>query len=170
MKVMKFNTLYAAMFGLSLALSAPAWADKSAMPTEPQEQSAATKSVQADVDKASGAKAEEKRKAILDDAIAAISETQKALVALDENKPKDALKALEVATSKLELLLARDPALAFAPIAVDVRTYDLLARPETVKAVVKEAEDALEDGAVQKARGLLAGLASEIVFSTTSVV
>ncbi len=169
MKVVNYKTLYAAMFGLSLVLSVPAWADKSAMPTEPQEQSAATKSVQTDVDKASGAKAEEKRKAILEDAIAAISETQKALVALDENKPKDALKALETATGKLELLLARDPALALAPVAVEVRTYDLLARPETVKAVVKEAESYLEDGEVQKARGLLANLASEIVFTTTSI-
>jgi hypothetical protein len=169
MKNMKLKPLYAALFGLSLALSAPAWAEQSAMPAKPQEQSEATKSIQPDVDKASGAKAQEKRKAITADAIAAVEATQKALLALEEKKPDDALKALEQATGKLELLLARKPELGLAPVAVNVQTFDLLARPETVKAVVKEAEDYLEDGAVQQARELLAGLASEIVFSTTSI-
>ena len=169
MKVMNYKTLYAAMFGMTLAFTAPTWAEKAPMPVKPEKQSAVTQSVQSDVEKASAAKAEEKRKAILEEAIAAISQTQKALVALTENKPKDAEKALEAATGKLELLLARDPALALAPVAVDVRTYDLLARPETVKAAVKDARDALDDGEVQKARGLLADLASEIDFITTSI-
>ena len=169
MKKINLKPLYVAMFGLGLALSSPAWAEKSAMPTEPEKQSTETQSVQQQVDEASSKKATEKREAILQEAIAAVAETEKALQALEQNKPKDALKALEVATGKLELLLARDPKLALAPIGVTVRTYDLLARPETVKTVVKEAEDLLEDGEVQKARHLLANLASEIVFTTTSI-
>ncbi len=171
MKKFDFKPLCAAMFGLTVALSSPVWAEesKSAMPTEPQQQSAETQSVQGDVDKASAAKETEKRKEILEDAIAAVEQTHKALQALEQSKKDEALKALEIATGKLELLLARDPKLALAPIGVEVRTYDLLARPETVKAVVKEAEDFLEDGEVQKARHLLANLASEIVFTTTSI-
>ncbi len=171
MKKLDWKPFCLALSALTLALSGPAWAEeaKSSMPTEPQQQSAETQSVQGDVDKASAAKEAEKRKAVLEDAIAAIEQTRKALVALEENKPKEALEALEVATGKLELLLARDPKLALAPIGVEVRTYDLLARPETVKAVVKEAEDYLEDGEVQKARHLLGNLASEIVFTTTSI-
>ena len=171
MKKFDFKPLCAAMFGLTVALSSPVWAEesKSAMPTEPQQQSAETQSVQGDVDKASAAKETEKRKEILEDAIAAVEQTHKALQALEQSKKDEALKALEIATGKLELLLARDPKLALAPIGVEVRTYDLLARPETVKAVVKEAEDFLEDGEVQKARHLLGNLASEIVFTTTSI-
>ena len=169
MKKINLKPLYVAMFGLGLALSSPAWAEKSAMPTEPEKQSTETQSVQPQVDEASSKKTTEKREKILEEAIAAVAETEKALQALEQNKPKDALKALGVATGKLELLLARDPKLALAPIGVTVRTYDLLARPETVKTVVKEAEDLLEDGEVQKARHLLANLASEIVFTTTSI-
>ena len=169
MKKVNLKPLYIAMFGLGLALSSPAWADESAMPTEPEKQSTETQSVQSQVEEASGKKADEKRQEILQEAITAVAETEKALQALEQNKPKDALKALEVVTGKLELLLARDPKLALAPIGVAVRTYDLLARPETVKAVVKEAKDLLKDGEVQKARHLLANLASEIVITTTSI-
>lgn len=166
---MNLKPLYAAMFGLSLALSSPVWAQESAMPTEPQAQSAAAQSVQGQVDSAANEKAQEKRKEVLEDAVAAVQSTIKALQALDENKPKDAIKELEVATGKLELILARDPKLALAPIGVTVQSYDLIAQPETVKKVVKEARDLLDDGKVQDARELLMDLASEIVFTTTSI-
>jgi hypothetical protein len=50
-----------------------------------------------------------------------------------------------------------------------VVTHDLLASPDTVKAIIHDAENYLEDGEIQKARPLVANLASEIVISSTSI-
>ncbi len=111
----------------------------------------------------------EKRKEILSEATAAIRETQNALKALDEKKEKDALAALERATGKLEIILARDPDLSLAPAGVDMVTYDVLADIDAVKKLRDQAEDALEDGYVQDARRLIRNLASEIVISVSNI-
>lgn len=111
----------------------------------------------------------QQRKKILDEAVSAIQETKKALKALEDKKSDEALKALERATGKLNILLARDPHLALAPIDVTVATYDVYATPDQIKAVRKQAEDYLENGEVQKARLLMRGLGSEIVISVTSL-
>ena len=111
----------------------------------------------------------EKRKKIMEEATAAVNETKKALKALEDNKPKDALAALEVATGKMVLILARDPELALAPVDVNVATFDLYATLDSIKGAVAQSEDLLEGGEVQKARSLLSGLGSEIVISVTNI-
>ena len=169
MKTMQLKPLVAALLSLGLIASVPSFADDSALPAEPQAKSEATESVQPQVDAKATEQAAEKRKKITADAIEAVNETKHALTLLDENKPDEALAALEKVTGKLELILARDPKLSLAPVDVEVVTHDLLASPDTVKAVIKEAEDYLEDGEIQKARPLVASLASEIVFRTTSI-
>jgi hypothetical protein len=145
------------------------YAGESSLPDEPQAQSPTTQSVQAEVDDNTSDKVDEKRKEILADASVAIDETRKALQALDEGNTEEALAALEMATGKLELILVRDPALSLAPVDVRVVTHDLLASPDTVKAIIHDAENYLEDGEIQKARPLVANLASEIVISSTSI-
>jgi hypothetical protein len=170
MKKPTVNPFLVALLGQALVIAAPAAAtEESALPSEPQAQTPATESVRPQVEKKASDKALEKRKKILDEATAAIAETKNALKALEGNKVDDALKALEIATGKLELIIARDPELALAPVDVTVVTYDLLASPDTVKEVIDEAEDYLEDGEIQEARPLVANLASEIVFRTTSI-
>jgi len=169
MKTTKLEMLLVALISLGLTTSTKVLAEDTALPEKPQEQSEATESVQPEVDKQSTGKAVDKRQKILAEAGVALDETAKALKALDEDKPEDALAALETATGKLELILARDPGLALAPVDVEVVTYDLLASLDTVKAMIEEAEDYLEDGEVQKARPLVANLASEIQFRTTSI-
>ncbi len=169
MKTLTRKSLRLALLGLGLMASVPAFPEDSALPAEPQAQSAATESVQAEVDQQATDKTAKKRQRILAEASAALTETQEALRALEEQKIDEALAALERATGKLELILARDPTLALAPVDVEVVTYDLLASLDTVKAMIDEAEDYLEDGQVQKARPLVANLASEIVFRTTSI-
>jgi len=163
--------LYISLISLALTLSASVFAEDkdTALPTEPQERSEATESVQPQVDEASTDKAAEKREKIVNEATAALRETENALAALDEGKPDEALAALEKATGKLDLILARDPSLALAPVEVEVVTYDLLASLDTVKAMIEKAEDYLEDGEIQKARPLVANMASEIQFRTTSI-
>jgi hypothetical protein len=164
-----FSLLMAALINLGLMVSTPAFGGESSLPDQPQAQSPVTQSVQAEVDNAAANKAAEKRRKILADASAAIDVTEKVLQALQDGDTETALKALETATGKLELILARDHALGLAPVDTEVLSYDLLASVDTVKAMIHDAEDYLEDGEIQKARPLVANLASEIVFRTTSI-
>ena len=88
---------------------------------------------------------------------------------LDANKTKEALAALELASGKLELVLARDAKLALAPVDVRVITHDIHANVESVKKAVKLSRELLSDGEVQKARPIVANLASEIVIQTDNL-
>ena len=169
MNRLNFMPLYALVFSLGLAVSYPLSSSESSLPDEPQTQPPATQSVQKDVINEVTERADEKRKKILADANEAIEETRRALQALDEQKTEEALAALEKATGKLELILARDPTLALAPVTVEMVTYDLLANIDTVKAMIHDAENYLEDGEIQKARPIVANLASEIVIKSTSI-
>lgn len=169
MNIMNQKTLYAALLSLGLIASSPAFAQDTALPRKPQEQTEVGKSVQPQVDAKATEQAAEKRKKITADANAAVAETKNALKLLDEKRANEALAALERVTGKLELILARDPKLALAPVDVEVITFDLIAKLDTIKAVIKKAVDYLEDGEVQKARPLVANLASEIQIRTTSI-
>ena len=111
----------------------------------------------------------QQRKKIMDEALPAIVETKNAIKALEKKKSQDALKALERATGKLNIMLARDPKLKLAPITVDVSTQDLYATVDQIKKDRKQAEKYLEDGEVYKARMLIRGLASEIVITVSSI-
>ncbi len=112
---------------------------------------------------------DKKREALVDEAFTALSETKKALKALEDNRPQDALKALAEVTGQLEIVVSRDPGLAFVPIDVEVVSHDVYANLETINKAKEEAEELLEDGKLQKARTLLSGLASELIVSTFSL-
>jgi YfdX protein len=112
---------------------------------------------------------EDKRRTLMADATSAIQETQAALKHLDDGKTKEALAALERATGKLDVILARDPTLDLAPAGVGVVTYDVRGGPDAVKQVRKQAEDLIDAGQLQKARRLLNNLASETVISVTNI-
>lgn len=111
----------------------------------------------------------EKRKEVISDAVVALQETRAALQALDDGKTSEALSALERATGKLEIILARDPALALAPTSVSAMTHDILGSLKAVKEAREEAEDLLDEGKVQDARQLISHLASETVISTVNL-
>jgi hypothetical protein len=160
----------ASCLALMLAMPYPAVAETA--PTPAAQMAAA--SPPAAVSKTNAAQQEqtqtaEKRKQISAEAIAAIRETQNALKALDEGKKSDALAALERATGKLELILARDPKLALAPTDVSAMTMNIMADAQKVKEVRNEAERLLSKGQVQDARHLLHGLASETVIGVSNI-
>jgi hypothetical protein len=111
----------------------------------------------------------EKRKLITAEAVEAIRETQNALKALDDADKDGALKALERATGKLDLILARDPNLALAPNSVSEETYDLYADADKVRAARAQAEDLLVDGKIPEARQILDALRSETVISVSNI-
>jgi hypothetical protein len=163
------GALPAALLCIGLACSAPDSVAASTLPSRAQAQSASSKAVQPQVDKQASDAAAQKRKTLIADATAAIAETEQALKALEEKKTDVALKALADATGKLELIIARDPKPALAPVHVDIVTHDLFADPATVSAVTLEARKDLDAGKVQDARRLLAALASDIEVHTSNI-
>ena len=169
MNTSKLKALSVAMLAMGLMLSPQGFAAESALPKRPEPQSQPSKSVQVEVNKKTADTAAEKRKELIADAQTAIAETEKALQALKENNNKEALNALANATGKLELVLARNPKLDLAPVKTDVEIIDLLSNRETVKAVLKEAKMYLSDNEIQKARPLIANLASEIDYRTSNI-
>lgn len=169
MNTYKLKALSVAMLTMSLMLSPQSFAAESALPKKSEPQSQASKTVQVEVNKKTAETVAEKRKELIADAQTAIAETEKALQALREKKNKEAIDALANATGKLELVLARNPKLDLAPVKTDVVIFDLLSNPETVKAVVKETKVYLSDNEIQKARPLIANLASEIQYRTSSI-
>jgi hypothetical protein len=112
---------------------------------------------------------EEKRKSLMADATSAIQETQAALKYLDEDKTKEALAALERATGKLDVILARDPKLELAPASIAVVTYDVQGGLDAVQKVRQQAEHFMQEGRLQDARRLLKNLASETVISVSNI-
>jgi hypothetical protein len=108
----------------------------------------------------------EKRKTLMADATSAIGETQNALKQLDDGKKKEALAALERATGKLDIILARDPSLTLAPAGVSVVTVDLQGGIDAVKQLRK---DLMDQGRVQEARHLVKNLASETVVTVANI-
>ncbi|WP_166869934.1 YfdX family protein [Massilia mucilaginosa] len=144
-------------------------ANQAPPPKRPEPQPPASQSVQPQVDKRTADAARQKQRELMAEAQAAIAETERALKALDDKRTRDALSALASATGTLELILARSPRLALAPVRTDVLTHDLLARDDTIKAAVKAVRDRLRDGDVQKARQLMQSLASEVEFRTLNI-
>jgi len=130
----------------------------------------AAKSVEAkSVEALVQAQGETRRKQIVDDAVDALARTRAALEALENNDTEAALEGLAVSIGKLELLMARDPALALAPTGIAMATRDLSGAKGAVHEIIRDAERLLADGQIQAARMLLDGVASELVISTTSL-
>ena len=124
----------------------PSLAADSMQPNKPAAQSERGRAVQSTIEKQTTQAAAEKRKNL-----------------------SAALSALAEATGKLELIVAREPKLALAPVRVEVVSYDLLANPTTVKSTIQTATKALNAGEIQTARVLVEALASEIQLRTTNV-
>lgn len=169
MKTLKCSSSCAVLVATGLLFATLGNAADSRLPAKAEPQSQVSQSVQPEVDRKTAEAAQEKRRQLIAEAQTAIAETEKAQQALADKKAKAALDALAAATGKLELILARNPKLALAPVRTEVITHDLLAKTDTVKAAVMEARDFLNKGDIQKARPLISGLASEIELRTLNV-
>ena len=159
-------TIFSAFF---LLVSNPSYAVDKEKEVTSEIKSESTQAVQPAVENKTDEKIDEQRKKILSEASAAITESRKALKALDEDKPDEAIKALELATGKMALIVAREPELALAKVDINIKIYDLFARIETLEATVKQATEYLEDGEVQLARPLVSSLASEMVIESINI-
>ena len=141
----------------------------SSLPARPEPKPEVVTEVQPEVQKETDSQAADKRKQVLDEAVSALALTKSARAALDEKESARALATLAEVTGKLELIVAREPTLALAPVDVRTIVHDLFANTETVEAMTDEALDALKHGEVQRARRVLALLASEIVIAVTNI-
>ncbi|RUM39176.1 MAG: hypothetical protein DSY58_00935, partial [Desulfobulbus sp.] len=123
------------------------------------------KEVKAKTLKAAG----DKRATVMKEAVAALAQTGTAIEALDKKDKQQALDTLALVTGKLDIVIARAPELALAPIDVRVQTYDLINSVDVIKETVKTARELLKDGEVQQARDILMGLISEVDVTVTSI-
>ena len=146
----------------TMLIAGPLQAEESkALPQNPQ--------VQESLKQEAGKKADEKRQEVIQEAVSALQETFNALKALEDGKKEEALKALANATGKLELVVARDPALALAPVDVGMTTYDVIATAKEVQLAREQVIRFLEEGNLPAARELLNSLRSEVVVSVAAL-
>ena len=131
--------------------------------------SSQTQSVEPEVQTEIGKMDAERRAKLLADAQTALDETRNAIAALDKGDKQAALAALERATGKLDLVVARDRSLALAPVALVTTIHDLYATADSVKAAVKLARDDLASSQVQQARTLLQRLVSQAELQVTDL-
>lgn len=143
--------------------------NETAMPEAPGDQAEATQSVEGSVADEASKQIAEKRAALIEDAVRSIEESRTAVTALDEGDIEAALEALAVATGKLDIIVAREPELALAPISVSAVREDLIATVEGIEELREEIEELVDDGKIQQARPLVAAFGSEIIISTTSI-
>ncbi len=97
------------------------------------------------------------------DAVAALDETRKAAKAIADGKNDEAISAIERATGKIAILVARKPETGFVPVDTEITTIDIAPRDaNALSDIVKKAEKALDDKDYPLARILLEGLTSEV--------
>ncbi len=99
---------------------------------------------------------------IIKGAVEAVALTQKVLVDLNNKDTKSAIKDLEDAIGKLEVVLAAEKAPKFLPIDTSIRAMEYLGDVKHIKKNINIVESLLNNGKVQEARVLLNTLRSEI--------
>ena len=128
-----------------------------------QQRQNAEKQTHPDVEKERRSAQEQASQALDQDALAAINETQNAIMAISQNKKNDALAAIEAATGKINILLARNAKAALIPVASEVEVIDAAPPDEkAVQALDNRVSEAVKNKNYPTARLLLYSLESEI--------
>ena len=110
------------------------------------------------------------RKNLDQDAIAAIDETRNAIKAIASNQTDQALAAIERATGKIDILVARKPANGVIPVATEVTMIDTAPDDlEMIQQLAAAVNDAVKQRDFPAARVVLGRLMSEIRVRTYSL-
>ncbi len=144
-----------------LALSLAGFAMVPAMAEETTKQSAANQAAETT--------ARDGATQVMDDALAALKETDAAIKALADGKKDDAVAAIERAVGKLEVSLTHNPDLALVPVDVKTTVLDAALTPKQINATKRAALRLMKDHQLQKARVLLTPLASEVDIDVTYI-
>jgi hypothetical protein len=135
-------------------------------PSQPnfdQQRQSAEKQVRPEVEKERQSAKEQADQSLDQDAVAAIDQTRSAIDAIAANKKSDALAAIEAATGKINILLARNAAAALIPVASEVQVVD--AAP-----VDENAIQALDHGLAAAVKAKDYPTARLILYSLTSEI
>ena len=120
------------------------------------------------VNKAKG-EATDKQGKLVQEAIDSLTFAHDAVVALNKKDKEGAIKAIENALGKLEVILSAKESPKFLPIKNYVVVNEFVGTSDGIKATVKLAKNFLDDGKVQLARKVLMPLTSEIDMTTVSL-
>jgi hypothetical protein len=112
---------------------------------------------------------DEKEQQIVNEANDALLGTQQAVGALEKNDGKKAISILQTVSGKLDILLAKNPALALIPADIETDISDFQGDAKTIEKAIGEADNLLDGGKLQSARQILGELASEIRITTISI-
>jgi len=103
------------------------------------------------------------------DAIESLKYAQYALIALDKGDKKEATSNIEKALGKLEVTLASKNIPKLLPVSSQVTIAEFIGTSDTIKKIVKESKDLLDDYKVQAAKEALSPLKSEIISTVVSI-
>jgi tetratricopeptide (TPR) repeat protein len=121
-----------------------------------------SKDVKDDALKMAKVEAKDSNAKIVKEAFDSVILTKKVLVDLDKGDKKQAIKDLEDAIGKLEVILAKKDTPKLLPVDASVSAVEYVADVKEVAKNIELVKNLLDDGKVQEARKLLATLQSEI--------
>lgn len=166
------NTKYLPVLPALIALAALATlVSATAQEAEPAPQAgmAATPEAQEQIVQDAAGELARRQDDIIAEAVQALDETERAVEALADADAAAALAALETATGKLELILARRPELALAPVDAKIEVVEMVGDAAALRDVTLAVELSLIGGRYQVARTLLRDFASETVVRVASL-
>jgi len=108
----------------------------------------------------------ERKLKLTDEALSTIGETYTVLDAIDKGNKEEAIKKGHILIGKLEVLLTREPELKLIPINVNYQKHELVTTIDEVRAAIKSAKEAMDDGYYQMAGDILKNVKSEMVINT----
>ncbi|SFV57707.1 hypothetical protein MNB_SM-7-1405 [hydrothermal vent metagenome] len=106
---------------------------------------------------------------IVKEAVEAVALTQKVLIDIAHKDKKSAIKDIEKAIGKLEVILARKDAPLMLPVDASITATEFKADSSTIEKGIKSVIALLKDKKVQEARELLNTLQSEIDITTINL-
>ncbi|BCD61178.1 hypothetical protein NitYY0826_C0011 [Nitratiruptor sp. YY08-26] len=112
---------------------------------------------------------EQKEVKIVNEAVEAVALTNKVLVELDKGQKDEAIKDLEKAIGKLEVVLSAPNAPALIPIDSAIEVVDFPGSVQDIKTALISAKALLAENKVQEARAILDTLRSEIVLKVINL-
>ncbi|MFW9259621.1 YfdX family protein [Nostoc sp. CALU 546] len=119
--------------------------------------------LQQEIDKETQKATDEAEKCLAREAVSAIKETRNAINAIEEENTKAAIAALERATGKLDILVARYPQLGLVPVMTQVSIIDVAPLDlHVIERIRTQLKNAFNNEDFPTARQLLNNLMSEI--------
>jgi hypothetical protein len=137
--------------------------DTQAKPTLEMQRNRAEQQARPDLEKWRNEAEQQALKMLDKDAIAAIEQTVQAIDSIAAGKTADALKGIEEATGKVNIVLARNPELALIPVSVEALIIDTAPRDiDDIEKLADATDAAILVDDFPTARALLGALRSEV--------